>query len=201
MRKVVVLALIAVLNVGCTIHQLTHDGLTAPGETRSGVVTVAEKAQGLDGSKVGWGRITAFAIPVVPIYIKGDESIQMMDNIREALSLAGYEAVTGSGETTENDLTLHAVVNRARYSNYTWLIPLVPTWGGMDVSLSLTSNTGDVVWQRDFRGSGFTMNFFDGYNIASRKSMRKILNAMTVAFASEEFYSALQQTSLASSDH
>lgn len=191
--SIVAIALASILSTGCTINQLEHSGLQPQAEPRTGTVALPNAAEGFTGGKVGWGRVTLFAIPVVPIYIQGDESTQLMENIQEALALAGYDTVSTASDTYENQLVLTAKVNKTRYSNYTWLVPLVPTWGGMNVTLSLVNSNGDVTWSDDFEGSGFTMNFTDGYNIASRKSMTKMLDAMTTAFVSDEFYSALQQ--------
>lgn len=202
-RKIAIIILVSIISLagaGCSINQLTHEGLTAQAETRSGTVTVADKAEGLDGGKVGWGRITIFAIPVVPIYIQGDESVQLMENIQEALVLAGYSAVPAASTQDSQQLVLNATVNKKRYSNYTWLVPLVPTWGGMDVTLSLTNSSGDIVWSEGFKGNGFTMNFFDGYNVASKESMSEMLNAMTLAFISDDFYHALNGGALASAE-
>lgn len=183
----------ALLAVGCTIAPLSHEGLAEHQASRSGTINVAEKAEGLDGSKVGWGRITPFAIPIVPIYVQGDESLDLMTNIQEALVLAGYtphsvvEDRVAADEATGP--TLQASVTKKRYSNYTYFAPLIPTWGGMEVTLRLV-DAGNVIWSDDFQGGGFTMNFFDGYNIASRESMTELLDAMVIAFDSDEFYSA-----------
>lgn len=179
------------LITGCSITQLEHEGLTPPLETKTGTVAISEKASGYDGGKVGWGRVTLFAIPVAPIYIQGDESIQLMDNIQEALVLAGYSAISESENSTSKHLTLNANVIKTRYSNYTWLIPFVPTWGGMEVELSLVNSNGYSVWSEKFKGSGFTFNFTDGYNIASRESMSRLLDSMIIAFSSDDFFNAI----------
>lgn len=192
------LSLLAGTMSGCSISPLSHEGLAPLAAKRSGSLMVAEKAEGLNGSKVGWGRITVFAIPVVPIYIAGDESIQLMDNISEALRLAGY-STNSEDETTgaTSDLRLVATVHKTRYSNYTWFAPLIPTWGGMDVTLTLVNKEGESRWTKNFVGSGFTFNFFDGYNIASKESMTELLNQMAEAFTEELFYQAVSGGALA----
>lgn len=198
--KVVVVCSFLVSGVGCSIAPLSHNALEPHEAMRSGHINIAEKANGLDGSKVGWGRITPFAIPIVPIYIKGDESVDLMSNISEALVLSGYIANTVLAEDESNPSpTLHALVNKKRYSNYTYFAPLVPTWGSMDVTLSLVKPDGETVWEHNFKAGGFTMNFFNGYDIASKKSMTKILNQMVVAFSSDVFYDAINSVELASS--
>ena len=82
-------------------------------------------------------------------------------------------------------------VKKFWFGNYTWLFPFVPTWGGVELNTSLVSPAGTVVWTRDFSGSGFSANFFDGYSGAAESSMTTILNAMVREFASDDFHQAL----------
>ena len=197
--KLVLVCFFSALGAGCSIAPLSHSGLDPHEAMRSGEINIAKKASGLDGGKVGWGRITPFAIPVAPVYVQGDESVDLMKNIKEALVLSGYttNTVLDAGKSN-NPPILHALVNKKRYSNYTYLAPLIPTWGGMDVTLSLVRQDGERIWEHDFKGGGFTMNFFDGYNIVSKKSMTKILNKMVIAFSSDDFYSAINNVELSS---
>ncbi len=197
---------------GCTISKLQHEGLQAAENKRQGSISVADKAEGFTGGKVGWGRLTPFAIPVAPVYIHGDESKQLMENVREALEMAGYtvsvepaaidelkETLETSGYTvvkeievkTEKTPILKCVVDDISFSNYTWLAPIVPTWGGLDVTLQLVSANGVVLWSEKFEGGGFTFNFFDGYNIASQESMSELLGKMVQSFSGDKFYQAL----------
>ncbi len=197
--KLVVVFSFSVSGVGCSIAPLSHGGLELHEATRSGEINIAEKASGLDGGKVGWGRLTPFAIPVAPVYVKGDESADLMNNIKEALVLSGYTANTVLDSVEGNGSPiLHALVNKKRYSNYTYFAPLVPTWGGMDVTLSLVRQDGETVWEHNFKGGGFTMNFFDGYNIVSKKSMTKILDKMVIAFSTDDFFRAMNSVELPS---
>lgn len=186
--------LLSVVTTGCSINSIQHEGIQAPVASRQGTVTVADKASGFTGGKVGWGRLSPFAIPVAPVYIQGDESSQLMSNIAEALVLAGYQTAGVSDQTSGNGTVLHCNVEKYRFSNYTWLAPIVPTWGSVVVTLSLVNGDGDVLWSNGFDGGGFTLNFTDGYNIASRESMTQVLNKMVEAFTTDAFYQAVTTT-------
>ncbi len=179
---------------GCSITQLQHDGLDEPAEKRSGAVNVESRASGLDGGKVGWGRITLFSIPVVPIYITGDEAVDMRDVVSDALITAGYSPeFSGSADSAP---LLTANVTRARFNNYTWLVPLIPTWGNVDVTLTLVSAGGEILWEEALHGGGWTLNFSDGYNIAATKSMTELANNMVNAFTSQSFSDAVNYQDL-----
>lgn len=190
------LLLTGLLSGGCSIHQLTHDDLqavdtVASSEYTGSAVVLASSATGFTGGKVGWGRITPFAIPVAPVYIHGDEGKQMMDNIGEALTVAGHQTreVTAESDSTSPVLVCH--VNKFRYSNYTYFAPIVPTWGKIDVTLQLQRSDGSIAWEQQFEGGGFTLNFTDGYNIAAKESMTELLNSMVDAFSGSDFKAAL----------
>jgi len=158
----------------------------APARTRSGVVATAPSATGIDGH-VGWGRFTVFAIPIVPVYVTGDANAEVMAQVRDALVKAGYKPTTGAPGKGKV-LTCH--VEKISYNNYTWLFPIVPTWGSITLRTNLSSG-GNVLWSHQSSGSGSTFNFFDGYTSANSKAMTEALNDMVTAFAGDDFNAAL----------
>lgn len=174
---------------GCSITELKHDELQEPAQRQSGVVSVEPLATGFTGGRVGWGRITIFSIPVVPIHIHSDEARDLMDVVRNALSATGYTTRLASGPQSGPVLTAH--VDKARFNNYTWIAPLVPTWGRIEATLRLESASGEVLWEKFFEGKGFTFNFTDGYNIAATESVTRLANSMVEAFSAQDFSEAL----------
>jgi len=194
----IVLAGLAVLSTGCSIN-LQHGALTAPAKPRNGTINVSAAATGSehrpDGAngRAGWGRFTIFAIPVVPVHVEGDGNIAIAQGIQDALSQAGYtpKAIDASDPVAGKVLTCE--VDRFGFSNYTYFFPIVPTWGNVGLKVNLQSADKSVLWTRDYRGSGLTLNFFDGYTSSCRGAMTSILNQMTADFASDEFYTALNK--------
>ena len=138
---------------------------------------------------MGWGTLTPFFIPIVPIHVDGDANGQLMTQVHDALKQAGYSTTTGGGTGGKH---LEVKVDDVGYHNYTYFFPLVPTWGGLTVKASLVRG-GQELWTKDFSGKGATLNFTDGYTISHRKAMTKILNQMVEAFASPGFNQALTQ--------
>jgi hypothetical protein len=200
-KQVLVAALavtVALLSSGCSID-MKHEALHTPAFTRSGMVNLAAAATGSTacpngaGGHVGWGRITLFAIPVVPIYVNGDGNAAIVTQIQDALTLAGYTPqtmVTGSPPAAK---LLTCEVQKFRFSNYTYLFPIVPTWGGVDLKLSLLGADKSVLWTQEYKGTGATLNFFDGYTSACEGAMTETLNRMTADFAGDDFYNALNK--------
>jgi len=191
----VVLAALALGTSGCTVA-LKHDALNAPQHTYNDPMATARLAKGID-AKVGWGRFTAFYIPIVPIYISGakDDNEQVADQVRDALRQAGYNVRVVDAITSTTGPVLKCQVTRFWFNNYTWLFPLVPTWGRIDLTLSVQApGSNTILWTREFSGSGNSLNFTDGYSSAANKALTKILNEMVNEFSGEEFHTAVTHT-------
>ncbi|HEU4428026.1 MAG TPA: hypothetical protein VFT98_04690 [Myxococcota bacterium] len=112
----------------------------------------------------------------------------VMKQVRRALTHAGYEVVDakpGEGPVME------CSVERFKFNNYTWLVPIVPAWGSARLTLTLHDAAGGPKWTQSFEGSGFSLNPFDGFSGAANQSMKKIVNAMVPAFQTPEFKTAL----------
>jgi len=174
---------------GCSITHLQHDDLQEPAHRQSGVVSVDPKATGFPGGRVGWGRITIFSIPVAPVHIQSDEASELMGVIRDALTAAGYTTRLAGSQMLGPVLKAH--VNNIRFNNYTWLAPLIITWGSIDVTLRLDAADGQVHWERSFDGSGRSFNITDGFNVSATRSVTQLADSMVEAFSAEEFNAAL----------
>src|SRR5438094_5193 len=130
---------LALVGSGCGIHldpKVPRD--LAP--RREGSVGAASAARGMP-ERAGWGTFTVFAIPVAPVHVSnGPGERIIMDKVKETLVQAGYQVVepggAGDGAVLEGD------VKRFRFRNYTWLFPIVFTWGGADLDMRLAGRDG-----------------------------------------------------------
>jgi hypothetical protein len=189
-------AAVALAGSGCSVN-LQHAKLNAPPKAYTDSININRAAtgsksqpKGADG-RVGWGRGTIFAIPVVPIYVEGQGNEEVMKEIQAALTQVGYHVQVVENGTPVSGKVLVCQVERFKFNNYTWLFPIVPTWGSIELKASLVGGNQQVVWTRDFNGSGSTFNFTDGYTSSAKTSMTEILNQMVGAFSSDEFHNAL----------
>lgn len=174
---------------GCSITHLQHDDLQEPASRQSEVVSVEPQATGFSGGRVGWGRMTLFSIPVAPVHIESDEASDLMGVVRDALTAAGY--TTRLADSQEPGLVLKAHVDNIRFNNYTWFVPLIPTWGSIDVTLRLEAADGQIHWEKYLESSGRSFNITDGFNVAATRSVTELANSMVEAFSAEEFNTAL----------
>lgn len=192
--RLAVLGLISLLSA-CAVT-VKQTPIAGPDGAPKGELRAAKKAGGLLGSKVGWGRITLFAIPVAPVYIRGDDATVVMARVHDALRKAGYDVtVAEDGAVGAEGPTLKCNVSYFRFSNYTWLAPIVPTWGEVEMDISLHDANDQVLWTKHFEGDGFTFNFTDGYTIAANESLDEILEQMIIEFSSPEFVTHIKAQS------
>jgi hypothetical protein len=193
-------ALLALFHLfGCTIALKDVPLAGAPAH-RLGALQAPESATGISG-RVGWGRVTLFSIPAVPIFVvdgskpsaentRADIANRaVMQQVRRALVHAGYEVAPGA-DGAAGGRTLDCNVERFKFNNYTWIVPIVPAWGSARVTVTLRDAGGASLWSQSFEGDGFSLNLFDGFSSAANQSMREILDAMVISFGTPEFRSA-----------
>lgn len=190
-------ALLLPFGSGCTIS-MKHGQLASPAKMCSETVRVSRAAIGSQdrpkGAKgrAGWGRFTIFAIPVVPVFVTGDGNADVMNGIQDALSQTGYKVEVADPPQSGSDKILVCKVTKMRYNNYTWLFPIVPTWGETCLDVSLMDGEQKTLWNRQFssRATSFWW-FINAYTHAAKKNNTRILNDMISACSSEEFRVAL----------
>jgi hypothetical protein len=197
LRSAAALLVLAPL-LACTITLKDVPLAGAPAQ-RIGALQAPESATGIAG-RVGWGRITLFSIPAVPIFVvdaskpsatntRADiANREVMKQVRRALVHAGYEL--GAGSAGAAGRTLECNVERFHFNNYTWLVPIVPAWGSARVTVTLRDAGGASLWSQSFEGDGFSLNPFDGFSSAANQSMREILDEMVISFGTPGFRSA-----------
>lgn len=202
LSRLVAPVLLVLFFSGCTINAVQHTGLDAPASPRDGgSLAVAEAAEGLNSNRVGWGRFTPFAIPVAPVFVHGDPPVDLMRVVEDALVAAGYNVTRMAEDAEINSMPmLEARFTRYSFNNYTWFAPIVPTWGGIGVTLTLREENGSLLWRQNFEGRGATLNFFDGYNSASNKSVTRMGQDMVTAFSRDRFYRAMLKANEAGED-
>lgn len=177
---------------------MQHGKLDQPAQTCSGTINISKSAVGSErkpkgaSGRVGWGRFTVFAIPVVPIYVTGDGNTEVMNQIQAALTQVGYKVETTDGSGVGTGKVLVCKVDEFKYNNYTWIFPFVPTWGRIKLDVSLMGPDQRVLWNRQFEGQATSWLWFcNAYSRAAKASTTEILNNMISAFSSDEFRAAL----------
>jgi hypothetical protein len=189
--KRIILPLLITILTGCSISHLQHNELKTPIQLYSGDVYIRPVATGFTGGKVGNSRISIFYIPINPVRIKSDEAKDLINVVTDALLVSGYNVFETNDPEASPVLKVH--VNEVKFNNYTWAAPIIPTFGKFDVTLTLESKEGLILWKEGFTGSGTSFNFFDGYNTAATRAVTKLANQMVDSFSRPNFYLSLKK--------
>jgi hypothetical protein len=180
---------VALLASGCTITP-SHKQLKAPAQRAQGSVATAGTATGMPSGKVGWGRITLFAIPVAPVHVEGDGSRETMNFVRDALTTAGYSVTTAEAGTRPPGPVLSVGIRQYKFNNYTWLAPLIFSWGRIELDAAVRGVDDKVLWSKSYLGKGTSLNISQGFTKSAEKCMTRVLDQMVVDFSSPAFAAA-----------
>ncbi len=179
----------ALLASGCSITP-GHKELKSPATRAQGSIATAATATGMPAGRVGWGRISLFAIPVAPVHVHGDASSETMNFVREALTNAGYSVSTVDNGTSPQGPWLAVNVEQYKFNNYTWLAPLIFTWGSIELDVTLRDASEKVLWQKNYLGKGTSLHITEGFTNSAEKCMTRVLDQMIVDFSSAGFSGA-----------
>jgi hypothetical protein len=181
---------VALLAAGCSITP-RHNELERPAKLAQGNVAVAGTATGMPAGKVGWGRITMFAIPVAPVHVQGDMSRDTMSFVRDALTTAGYSVDNAENGVRARGPLLTVGIRQYKFNNYTWLAPLIFTWGRIELDASLRGADDHVLWSKTYLGKGTSVHVTEGFSNSAAKCMTRVLDQMVVDFGTPAFAGAL----------
>ena len=189
-KNLVWMPVLALLASGCSITPM-HKELDAPAHRVQGTVATAGTATGMPAGKVGWGRITLFAIPVAPVRVEGDASRETMNFVREALATAGYSVNTLEAGARAPGPVLTVAIRQYKFNNYTWLAPLIFTWGRIELEATLKGSDNRDLWKKTYLGKGTSLNITQGFTGSASKCMTRVLNQMVADFTTPAFTAAL----------
>jgi hypothetical protein len=184
-----VLAGVALLASGCTITP-SHKPLKAPPTLAQGSIVTAGSATGMPPGKVGWGRITVFAIPVAPVHVEGDASRETMNFVRDALTTAGYTVSTVEAGARAPGPVLSVGIRQYQFNNYTWLAPLIFSWGRIELDATLRDPGNHVLWSKSYLGKGTSVHITAGFTNSAEKCMTRVLDQMILDFSTPAFAGA-----------
>jgi hypothetical protein len=123
------------LATGCTAT-LQHGKIFTTPTADKGPMGVTERAQNMK-SHIGWGTFTIFAIPVAPVTVSGDADKELMNQVKDAVEQAGYQAkIVDSASSAGAMPVLSCKVQKFSFRNYTWLFPIVFNWGTIRLDVS-----------------------------------------------------------------
>jgi hypothetical protein len=153
-----------------------------------GSVAVSRRAEGLPET-IGHGTVTVFAIPATPIRFGAtDPAARIMDELRLCLTAAGYAPVTATEPPQGPVLT--CTIDEMSFSNYTWLAPVVRTWGTIRLTLAIKDPSGKWLWQKQYEEDYADAGVSSSFNHAVNLTLSKILARATEDFTAADFHAS-----------
>ncbi|MBS3952376.1 MAG: hypothetical protein KGZ88_05450 [Methylomicrobium sp.] len=182
------------VGIGGEQIDLSHEALTTPAQQFSEKLKVENPATDLreEKDRIGRATFTVFAITTGSVRTTNPVDEQMVDQIIEALTSLGYQAnkstnVSANASNAEDPLTLKIAINEIWFRNYNWTFPLVPTWGDIDITISLVNSSGNKLFEKSYQGGGSSLCLTGhcGFSNATKEAMTEILNVIISDFSSE----------------
>lgn len=187
----------ACVGVGGERIPVMHDSLSTPERQFSDGIVVERPAQDLrsNTSRVGRATITVFAITSGSVKTKDPVTDAVVEQIKDAFEAGGYHVTVADKDHARvaNAPIVEVSIEDFYFRNYNWLWPIVPTWGGIELGLTVSQANGTVVYQRSFRGKGSSLCLSGhcAFKAATRQAMTELLNEIAVVSTTQEFRSAL----------
>jgi hypothetical protein len=189
-RAPIGLAALVVLASGCGVTQISlAPQIPQPAKTvDGGPVAVKDRADGLPET-IGYSTVSLFAIPAIPVRFGGsDVAERFMDEIRTSLRVAGYTPMNAA-ELPHGPL-LSCTIDEFDFKNYTWLAPMIQTWGTIRLTLTLSQPAGAVRWQKQYEEQYSHGGVSASFNEAVNETLTKILSRATDDFTGADFRAA-----------
>ena len=187
--RIALLSVAAAVSGACASETvwLSPNQIAPPAANGAGAeVTVAAAAEGVP-DPIGHPTVTVFAIPAGDVRIEqGGEGI--MKAVAGALESAGYRAVAAADRP--DGPVLVCQVSRMEFKNYTWFMPMIHTWGDIELSLALVDGGGQARWRKEYAGNYDGNGFDEPFGKAVNTALGKILSRAAEDFTNAEFRAA-----------
>ena len=145
-----------------------------------------------DTKRIGRATITLFAIPSGDIRMKDPVEQEVIDEVEAGLQAAGFRVERVDAKTAPAR-SVAVTISKFSFSNYNWVWPIVPTWGDLEIGLSVKDGSGKTVYNRRFAGSGTSMCLLGNcaFTRATRSAMTAALEELIEAASTDEFRRAV----------
>ena len=185
-RMLTLLTLLALaFGTACSVKLAPRIPSDPGSEPSSHPVQMEQEVRGMP-TPIGHGTFTLFAIKIAPVRISNGSAPEVfMEQIHKTFEAAGFRVVSAADDSAP---TVECVVKKFNFKNYTWLFPIVPTWGGIDIDLRLTHPEGRRLWQESY--SGGSWNLWYSFSSAVNSSTEEVLEAIFEDITGSEFQQA-----------
>ena len=149
LSSVMLLSLMGCAGQGGTRVDLAHDLLTTPKQRLSESVAMQKSAEDRRESRerIGHATMTLFALESGSVTTTDPVAEGVVMQVKQALESIGYQVtLVDSAHLVPNPSnTLKVNIKEFYFKNYNWFWPIVPTWGSIELGLTLVAPDGKVL--------------------------------------------------------
>ena len=195
---IVIALLSGCAGIGGETIRLSHDDLGTPKRQFSETLQMKSPAADLrtERDRIGRATITVFAITSGSIRTEGRVEEEVANEVKLALEAGGYRVeLIREGTTAQGSSPVVKVaIKELWFKNYNWLWPIVPTWGDVEIAITVENASGQQLFERSFKGSGNSLCLTGhcAFETATKKAMTAICQQIRDVVMSEEFRSSIE---------
>lgn len=185
------------VGIGTTTIPLTHETLPTPEQRFSEHITMQKSADDLRArpGRIGHATVTLFAIESGTVKTTGSVPVEVVMQVKQALESLGYQValVDSARPVAPTSPILKVTLKKFYFKNYNWLWPIVPTWGDIELGLTLEDSDGKTLFDKSFKGSGNSFCLTGGcaFESAAKEALTEVLSEIVKVCSTEEFRQAL----------
>ena len=186
---------------GETIH-LSHDDLGTAKSQYSEMLHLKAPAEDLraERRRIGRATFTVFAITSGSIRTQDALEEEVLKEVTLALEAGGYrvKVLRSLTPTDGNSPIIKTAIQQFHFKNYNWLFPFVPTWGDIEIALTVENGSGERLFRRSFIGSGSSYQLIghDAFETATKEAMTDICQQIRDMVRSEDFRRIIETVGL-----
>jgi hypothetical protein len=186
------------VGIGGTQIHLAHDTLSTSNQNISESIVMQKSAEDrrATNGRIGHATMSAFAGEIGDLTTTDPFTEEMVMQVRQALESIGYQVtLVDSAHPVPNSSSIVKVrINKFYFQNYNWLWPLVPTFGSIELGLTIENPDRKVLYEKSFRGSGnsYCLTGECAFGAATKEAMTEVLNKIVEGCSGKEFHQALK---------
>ena len=198
LSSVMLLSLMGCVGFGGNRIDLAHDTLSTPKQKLSESIAMQKSAEDRRESRerIGHATTTLFALESGSVTTTDPVAERVAMQVKHALESIGYQVtlVDSAHPVPNPSNTLKVNIKEFYFKNYNWLWPIVPTWGSIELGLTIENPDGKVLYEKSFHGGGtsYCLTGECAFGTATKEAMTEVLNKIVEECSGEEFHHAIK---------
>ena len=198
LSSVMFLCLMGCVGAGGNRVDLAHDTLSTPKQRLSESNAMQKSAEDRRAARerIGHATMTVFAVESGSVTTTDPVAEGVVMQVKQALESIGYQVtLVDSAHPVPNPSNILKVnIKEFYFKNYNWFWPIVPTWGSIELGLTIENPDGKVLYEKSFHGGGnsYCLTGECAFGTATKEAMTEVLNKIVEECSGEEFHHALK---------